>query len=383
MRAPTILVTGSTRGIGAAIAETLHQAGVTVIGHGSRARAAPDTSSQAVIAADLTDPLAPAKLWQEALARSPDGRIDVLINNAGLFASNPIKASDIGWLDAWEDTLRINLTAAAQLSRLAVEHWQASGTGGRIVHIASRAGHRGDSPDHWHYAAAKGGMLALHKTIARGYAAQGIEPIREGPFHVHTPDFPALGQPGVRDLLIPASRAFGTGQHATTAGCLAMLTAMKARGVTARNIADIGTGTGLLAFAALHLWPRGLATASDIDEVCAPVVIENAALNHIPLGAGSGAVTMVIAAGLDHPLLEARGPYDLLIANILAGPLVELASDFGAAVAPGGSLLLAGLLTTQERAVRRACTRAGFRLAARIVRGDWSILWLRKRRSYA
>lgn len=174
MRAPTILVTGSTRGIGAAIAETLHQAGVTVIGHGSRARAAPDTSSQAVIAADLTDPLAPAKLWQEALARSPDGRIDVLINNAGLFASNPIKASDIGWLDAWEDTLRINLTAAAQLSRLAVEHWQASGTGGRIVHIASRAGHRGDSPDHWHYAAAKGGMLALHKTIARGYAAQGI-----------------------------------------------------------------------------------------------------------------------------------------------------------------------------------------------------------------
>ena len=212
---------------------------------------------------------------------------------------------------------------------------------------------------------------------------QGIEPIREGPFHVHTPDYPPLKQPGVRDLLIPASRAFGTGQHATTSGCLAMLTAMKARAVTARNIADIGTGTGLLAFAALHLWPRALATASDIDEVCAPVVIENAVLNRIPLGAGPGAVTMVIAAGLDHPLLEARGPYDLLIANILAGPLVELARDFGAAVAPGGSLLLAGLLTTQERAVRRACTRAGFRLAARIVRGDWSILWLRKRRSFA
>ena len=209
---------------------------------------------------------------------------------------------------------------------------------------------------------------------------QGVEPIREGPFHVHTPDFAPFERPGVRDLLIPASRAFGTGQHATTAGCLAMLTAMKARGVTARNIADIGTGTGLLAFAALHLWPRALATASDIDDVCAPVVIENAALNHIPLGGGPGAVTMVIAAGLDHPLLEARGPYDLLIANILAGPLVELAPDFGAAVAPGGSLLLAGLLTTQERAVRRACTRAGFRLAARIVRGDWSILWLRKRR---
>jgi len=209
---------------------------------------------------------------------------------------------------------------------------------------------------------------------------QGVEPIREGPFHVHTPDFAPLAKPGVRDLLIPASRAFGTGQHATTAGCLAMLAAMKARGVAVRNLADIGTGTGLLAFAALHLWPRALATASDIDDVCAPVVIENAALNGVPLGAGPGAVTMVIAAGMDHPLLEARGPYDLLIANILAGPLVELAPDFGAAVAPGGSLLLAGLLTTQELAVRRACTRAGFRLAARIVRGDWSILWLRRRR---
>ncbi len=212
---------------------------------------------------------------------------------------------------------------------------------------------------------------------------QGVEPIREGLFHVHTPDFPALGQPGVRDLLIPASRAFGTGQHATTAGCLAMLAAMKTRGVAVRNLADIGTGTGLLTFAALHLWPRALATASDIDDVCAPVVIENAAMNCIPLGGGPGAVTMVIAAGMDHALLAARGPYDLLIANILAGPLVELAPDFGTAVAPGGSLVLAGLLTTQERAVRRACTRAGFRLAGRIVRGDWSILWLRKRRSYA
>ena len=171
---PTILVTGSTRGIGAAIVEALNHAGATVIGHGSRARAAPDAALQTPIAADLTDPQAPERLWHEALARSPTGRIDVLVNNAGLFAPNPIAASDITWLDGWEDTLRINLTAAAQLSRLAVQHWLAQGIGGRIVHIASRAGHRGDSPDHWHYAAAKGGMLALHKTIARGYAAQGI-----------------------------------------------------------------------------------------------------------------------------------------------------------------------------------------------------------------
>jgi ribosomal protein L11 methyltransferase len=89
---------------------------------------------------------------------------------------------------------------------------------------------------------------------------------------------------------------------------------------------------------------------------------------------------MVVADGMADPLLRARGPYDLLIANILAAPLIELARDFAAAVQPGGSVLLAGLLESQERDVRRAYARAGFRLAARRVNGDWSILWLRKRR---
>lgn len=166
-RMPTILLTGSSRGIGAAIATTLRQREARVIGHATRA------TDAETIAADFTQPTAPQQLWLEALDRA-DGRIDMLINNAGLFAPNPLDTSDIGWLDGWEDTLRINLTAAAQLSRFAVRHWQERGTGGRIVHIASRAGHRGDSPAHWHYAAAKGGMLALHKTIARAYAAEGI-----------------------------------------------------------------------------------------------------------------------------------------------------------------------------------------------------------------
>ncbi|MFC4295110.1 50S ribosomal protein L11 methyltransferase [Novosphingobium tardum] len=208
---------------------------------------------------------------------------------------------------------------------------------------------------------------------------QGLEPIREGRFHVHTPDRVPVNEPGVRDFVIPASRAFGTGQHATTAGCLAMLAAMKARGTVVRNLADIGTGTGLLAFAAMDLWPRALATASDIDAVCAPVVLENAEANGIALGGGPGALTMVVAPGLDHPLIAARGPYDLVIANILAGPLVELAPAFAAALVPGGHLVLAGLLTTQEPAVRRACRASGLRLAARMERGDWSILWLRRR----
>jgi ribosomal protein L11 methyltransferase len=208
---------------------------------------------------------------------------------------------------------------------------------------------------------------------------QGLEPIRAGRFYVHTPDHPPLGQEDVRDFTIPASRAFGTGQYATTAGCLAMLTHMKQQGVAARNLADIGTGTGLLAFAALDLWPRALATASDIDAVCVGVVEENAARNGVTLGARPGELTIVVADGMDHPLLQVRGPYDLVIANILAGPLIALAPDFAKALVPGGHVLLAGLLTTQEPQVRAACRRAGLRLASRTVRGDWSILWLRKR----
>ena len=167
-----ILLTGSSRGIGAAAKAALVARGASVIGQ-ARTADGPDT-----LAADFSRPGAAQALWDAALERS-GGVIDVLVNNAGLFAANPIDAADDVWRDAWEDTLRINLTSAAELSRLAVRHWQARGSrgeqiAGRIVHVASRAGHRGDSPDHWHYAASKGGMLALHKTIARQYAAQGI-----------------------------------------------------------------------------------------------------------------------------------------------------------------------------------------------------------------
>ena len=162
-----ILLTGSSRGIGAAARASLQARGTLVIGQ-ARSATDPDT-----VAADFCEPGAAQVVWEAALERS-GGAIDVLVNNAGLFEANPLDASDIAWLDAWEDTLRINLTSAAQLSRFAVRHWQERGVPGRIVHVASRAGHRGDSPAHWHYAASKGGMLAMHKTIARQYAAEGI-----------------------------------------------------------------------------------------------------------------------------------------------------------------------------------------------------------------
>jgi ribosomal protein L11 methyltransferase len=208
---------------------------------------------------------------------------------------------------------------------------------------------------------------------------RGIEPIRAGRFHVHTPDYAPANDNGAISFCIPAAQAFGTGQHETTAGCLAMLDAMKSMGVTPRHIADIGTGTGLLAFAAMKLWPHAVVTASDIDPVCLPTVLGNAEMNAIPLGTEKGELAMIIADGMDDEFLAQRAPFDLLIANILAGPLIALAPEFAASTAPRGNILLAGLLTTQERGVRTAYMKAGFRLQAKIVNGDWSILWLRHR----
>ena len=157
-----ILLTGSSRGIGAAIAAALDRPGVALVGHGTRSG----------LPADFTDPDAPARLWAAAIERL--GHVDVLVNNAGVFEANPIDADDAVWRDGWNRTMQVNLTAAAELSRLAVRHWQSRGSGGRIVNVASRAAYRGDSPAHWHYAASKAGMVAMTKTIARGYAAEGI-----------------------------------------------------------------------------------------------------------------------------------------------------------------------------------------------------------------
>lgn len=276
-------------------------------------------------------------------------------------------------LEEWDYDL---VVAGREVSEASTQDWVLEGWYPKRPGKAQREALAGlfasDSPDFTVEKLAEEDWLALSQ--------QGAEPIRAGRFHVHTPDHPA--EPGAIDFVIPAAQAFGTGQHRTTAGCLEMLGAMKARGVIARRVADIGTGTGLLGFAALALWPRAEITVSDIDEICAPVVEENCALNHVPMGSGKGEVTMVIASGMDDPLLQARAPYDLLIANILAGPLVDLAPEFAASVSPGGSMVLAGLLAgEQERAVRRAYRRSGFRPVARLQRGDWAILWFRRRRS--
>ena len=207
----------------------------------------------------------------------------------------------------------------------------------------------------------------------------GMEPVEAGRFRIRTPDFAASDDPATRDFVIPAAQAFGTGHHETTSGCLMMLQHMRSQGVRLCNIADIGTGTGVLAFAARELWPRAFVLASDVDPLSVSALRDNAASNDISLGSGRGIILPVRAAGLEHPRILARAPFDAIIANILAGPLIHLAPQFAATVQPGGHVLLAGLLTEQEGRVRRAYRRAGFRLASRLARGDWSILWLRRR----
>lgn len=211
---------------------------------------------------------------------------------------------------------------------------------------------------------------------------QGLEPVRAGRFFVHTSSYADRVPPGTTPFLIDASQAFGTGGHDTTAGCLAMLDRLARQGASPRNIADIGTGTGLLAFAAMALWPRAKAIASDIDPASIVVTRDNAGINGVSLGRGGGRLALAVAPGTDHPAIRHRAPYDLIIANILAGPLITLAPDIAAATAPGGHAILAGLIARQMDPVLAAYRAQGFRLAARGGSAEWPCLLLVKRRRY-
>jgi ribosomal protein L11 methyltransferase len=202
----------------------------------------------------------------------------------------------------------------------------------------------------------------------------GLQPIRAGRFYVHTPMYRSV-PPGTVPFEIDASLAFGTGQHATTAGCLKALDRSEREGARFANIADIGTGTGLLAFAALALWPEAKCIATDIDAVAVDVARDNAAINGVKVGHGVGELLLGVADGMDSPLLAARAPFDLIIANILAGPLIELAPDFAKAVARGGTIVLAGLLDTQAAAVAIAYEKLGLTVCDRGT-GEWPVLVL-------
>ena len=201
----------------------------------------------------------------------------------------------------------------------------------------------------------------------------GLQPIRSGRFTVHTPTYPP--DPDRINFEIDAGLAFGTGQHATTSGCLGALDRLEREGARFNNIADIGTGTGLLAFSALKLWPEARAIGTDIDPIAIDVARENAAINGVPLGMHAGELVLAVAEGMDSPLLSARAPFDLIIANILAGPLIELAPDFAGALTPGGKIILAGLLDGQVDRVLSAYDASGF-TPVNSSSGEWPVLVL-------
>jgi NAD(P)-dependent dehydrogenase (short-subunit alcohol dehydrogenase family) len=159
-----ILLTGASRGIGKAASDALTAAGHRVLGTSTR-------GGDGLIAADFADPAAATACWEEAVRQL--GRIDVLVNNAGIYEAVAEDAPEAEWQAVWARTMQVNLQSAADLCRLAIAHFRDNG-GGRIVNVASRAAYRGDSPEHWHYAASKAAMIAVTKTIARAHAAENI-----------------------------------------------------------------------------------------------------------------------------------------------------------------------------------------------------------------
>jgi len=199
-----------------------------------------------------------------------------------------------------------------------------------------------------------------------------LSPVEAGRFFVYGSHDAELVPPDAVALLIEAAVAFGTGHHGTTQGCLRALDRLATAGVIGTNVADIGCGTAVLALAAAKIWP-GTVLASDIDPVAVEVAVANAACNGL-----AGRLTCLEAAGFDHPTLQAAAPFDLVFANILMGPLIELAPDMGRYVAPEGRVILSGLLNEQAAKVIAAYAAWGFIVDHHEQITDWSTLTMRK-----
>ena len=196
-----------------------------------------------------------------------------------------------------------------------------------------------------------------------------LHPVEAGRFFVHGSHDAAAVPPDRIALLIEASMAFGTGHHGTTQGCLLALEDLIADGLSPARVADIGAGTAVLAMAAARVWPAARVVASDIDPVAVEVAEANLKVNGM-----AGRVACVEAAGFEHGALD--GPFDLVFANILKGPLIALAPEVGQRVTPGGAVVLSGLLADQADDVAAAYAAAGLTLSTQRVLGDWATLTL-------
>lgn len=199
-----------------------------------------------------------------------------------------------------------------------------------------------------------------------------LTPVVAGRFFVHGAHDADKVPADAEALLIEAAMAFGTGHHDTTRGCLEALDRLAAAGVQPVRTADIGCGTGVLAMAAARLWPH-VVLAGDMD----PVAVDTAAANVIANGL-AGRVECVVAEGFRHPLLEAAAPYDLVLANILKQPLIDLAPEMAARIAPGGRAVLSGILVPQAAEVVSAYEAQGFTVEHRDDLGEWTTLVMRR-----
>lgn len=203
-----------------------------------------------------------------------------------------------------------------------------------------------------------------------GHVKRELTPVRAGRFFVHGSHDADNVPEGVEALWIEAAMAFGTGHHNTTKGCLEALDRLETQGFQPRRIVDIGCGTAVLAMAAARLWPVTV-LASDIDAVA----VDTAAANVIANGL-DGRVICIEAAGFGHQMLEDNAPYDLVLANILKQPLIDLAPQMASVVAPKGKIILSGILVTQADEVVKTYGMHGFALDQRDDLGDWSALTL-------
>ncbi|WP_371226175.1 50S ribosomal protein L11 methyltransferase [Roseovarius sp. 2305UL8-3] len=199
-----------------------------------------------------------------------------------------------------------------------------------------------------------------------------LTPVEAGRFFVYGSHDADKVPEGAEGLLIEASMAFGTGHHGTTLGCLRALDRLIGEGFAATSVLDLGCGTAVLAMAAARTWPC-TTLASDIDEVAVDVARANVAANGL-----TGRIACVEAAGFDHPDLAKAAPYDLIFANILKGPLIELAGDVTSHLKPGGQVILSGILNEQADEIVAVYTRSGNSLHHREEIGEWTTLILSK-----